>query len=109
MSVMHKVEILRAACCIAGADGEASEGELRLLKQLADQIGVGQASLDAMVDRSVRDPSFCNEQFQLLKTKPDKTLKILLKVAMSDRELEDAENKLEAITSIERSIRAQDE
>ena len=40
MSVMHKVEVLRAACCIAGADGEASEGELRFLKKLADQIGV---------------------------------------------------------------------
>jgi len=91
MSVMYKVEILRAACCVAGADGEATKDELRLLMQLADQIGVGQASLQAMVDRSLKDREFWEEQFLLLKTKPEETLKILLKIAMSDRELQDAE------------------
>ncbi len=83
---MHQVEILRAACCVAGIDGDTTDRERRLLTHLADQIGVGQASLQAMIDRAERDKSFCDEQFLLLKTRPDKTLGILLKVALADRQ-----------------------
>jgi tellurite resistance protein len=91
MSVMHKVEILRAACCVAGIDGDTTDRERRLLKQLADQIGVGDASLQAMINRAERDSNFCNEQFVLLKTRPDKTMRILLQVALADRQLDDDE------------------
>ncbi|NIP84383.1 MAG: hypothetical protein GTO03_02025 [Planctomycetales bacterium] len=87
MSVMHKVEILRAACCVAGIDGQTTDRERRLLTHLATQIGVGQASLTAMIERAERDSQFCDDQFVLLKTQPEKTMKILLKVALADRQL----------------------
>jgi uncharacterized tellurite resistance protein B-like protein len=91
MSVMYKVEILRAACCVAGIDGDTTDRERSVLTKLAEQIGVGEASLQAMIDRAEGDSSFCDEQFILLKTKPDKTMKILLQVALADHELTDDE------------------
>ena len=42
---MFKVELLRAACCVAGIDGEIDEAEFAVLKKLADDVGVGDASL----------------------------------------------------------------
>ncbi|MDH3718429.1 MAG: TerB family tellurite resistance protein [Planctomycetota bacterium] len=91
MSVMYKVEILRAACCVAGIDGDTTDRERSMLTKLANQIGVGEASLQAMIDRAESDSSFCDEQFILLKTKPDNTMKILLQVALADHELTDNE------------------
>lgn len=91
MSVMHKVEILRAACCVAGIDGDTTDRERSMLAKLADQIGVGEASLQAMIDRAEGDSGFCDEQFILLKTQPDKTMRILLQVALADHELTDDE------------------
>ena len=38
MTAMAKVEVLRAACCIAGADGNVDDGELVLLKRLAAKV-----------------------------------------------------------------------
>jgi uncharacterized tellurite resistance protein B-like protein len=87
MEAMRKVEILRAACCVAAADGETDEGELRILQQLAAEVGVGEASLTAMIDRAESDPNFYTEQFRVLKADPDETLKLLLGVAIADRRL----------------------
>lgn len=84
MSAMVKVEILRAACCVAGANGETSGHEDVVLKRLAKETGVGQASLDAMVSRACSDQNFCNEQFRVLKADPREAMAILLEVAMSD-------------------------
>ena len=78
MSAMIKVEILRAACCVAGADGNLNDAEWGLLNRLAKETGVGQASLDAMVSRACRDQEFCNEQFRVLKADPKEAMAILL-------------------------------
>lgn len=84
MSGMVKVEVLRAACCVAGANGETSGKENLVLKRLAKETGVGQASLEAMISRACSDQNFCNEQFRVLKADPREAMAILLEVAMSD-------------------------
>jgi tellurite resistance protein len=91
MSVMHKVEVLRAACCVAGIDGETTDRERALLQKLAGQIGVGQASLQAMIDRAEGDKKFYEEQFRQLKTKPDTTMRVLLTVGLADGDLPEDE------------------
>ncbi len=88
---MRQVEVLRAACCIAGADGETTEPERRILDQLAQQAGVGEASLAAMIERSETEKDFYDEQFRVLKADPKKTLQLLFKVAIADRRLKKAE------------------
>jgi DnaJ-domain-containing protein 1 len=84
---MSKVETLRAACCLAMIDQELSEGELRILRQLAEAAGVGQASFNAMIDRARRDNTFFEEMFRVMKREPIETMAVLFDVAVADKEL----------------------
>lgn len=91
MRAMEQVEVLRAACCVAGADGNATDEERQLLANLASKSGVGAASLNAMIERATSDQKFCEEQFRILKTEPQETMAILLQVAMADGAIQDVE------------------
>ena len=62
MMVMDPVEILRAACCIAGLDEHVAASERPVLDELSRRR-VGKASLDAMVGRAKRDTDFYEQQF----------------------------------------------
>lgn len=84
MTPMQKVDILRAACCIAGCDGEITVSEQSVISRLAAGVGVGKASLDAMVDRALRDTDFHKEQFRVLKADPQESFAALLEVALVD-------------------------
>ena len=93
MTAMTKVEVLRAVCCVAGADESIDDVETRFLQELAKKAGVGRASLGAMMDRSVSEPDFYKQQFRVLKDQPEETMKLLFGVAALDgaltaRELE---------------------
>ncbi len=81
---IHEVEILRAACCVAGIDGNIDEREGELIQRLADRCGVGPASVQAMRARAESDSNFYKEQFKYLSTDPDSTIAALLKVAAAD-------------------------
>lgn len=94
MSGMVKVEVLRSACCVAGASGDTSAKENEVLRRLAKEAGVGQASLEAMIARACTDDKFCNEQFRVLKADPREAMAILLEVAMSDGEIDAKETSI---------------
>ena len=98
MTNLQRVEILRASCCIASADGEISEAELAQLKKLAHALGVGDASLNAMMSRAQRDPDFYKTQFGVLRDEPIMTVDILLESVLADGEVREAEfNILKAL------------
>lgn len=94
MTPMQKVDILRAACCVAGQDGEINAAERVVIDKLANEVGVGKASLEAMVARGVRDPNFHKEQFRVLKSDPQETMAALLEVAMADGEINPGEKQV---------------
>ncbi len=85
--MLDKVEVLRAACCIAGLDGAIGEAEMPLLQRLASEAGIGAASFKAMRDRATSDPMYFEQQFRFLRSDPDETMKTLLRVAVADGEL----------------------
>ncbi|MGI9495923.1 MAG: TerB family tellurite resistance protein [Mariniblastus sp.] len=87
MNPMQEVEVLRAACCVAGIDGEITAGELVIINQLAEKAGVGKASLEAMIARGETDPEFYKEQFRVLKDNPREAMVSILKVATADHSL----------------------
>ena len=91
MDPTTRVEVLRAACCVAGADGKAKPEELALLQRLADDVGVGKASFDAMVSRGEEDQNFYQKQFAVLKADPQQTMAILFQIAMADGQISEAE------------------
>lgn len=94
MSSMRHVEILRAACCVAGQDGTITEQESAMLNKLADQIGVGQMSLNAMIERAKQDPQFYREQFEVLRADAEKTMRVLLTIAGADGDVSEGEKTM---------------
>ncbi len=93
MTPMQRVDLLKAACCVAGADGQA-DSESDIVAKLAGDIGVGKASLDAMMARAARDPDFYKEQFRILKEEPAQCMGTLLQVALADGVLSDKETEV---------------
>ncbi len=91
MLPIQKLDILRAACCVAGIDGEANEAQTAVLERLAKEVGVGKASLSAMIERAETDQTFHEEQFKVLKFEPKVTMATLLEVALADGELSEPE------------------
>ena len=55
MTHMEKMDLLKAALAVAVADGEVRRSEMGVVRGLAERIGVGKASLDAMLDGNVED------------------------------------------------------
>ncbi len=84
MIPMQRVELLKAACCVAGADGETTDRELELLERLASDVGVGTASFTAMMERAKSDTSFCQAQFKYLQDNQVDCMAVLLQVAIAD-------------------------
>ena len=91
MHPVEKVEVLRACCCVAGADGTTTDAERKVLERLADDVGVGQASLEAMIWRAENESDFYEEQFQVLKAEPRKVMLLLMQTAAADRSLAEEE------------------
>ena len=91
MTPTQRVEILRASCCIAGADGETTPDELEQIRKLAEAEGVGEASLDAMIQRAESDPEFYKQQFKILKADPLECLDVLLQVSVANGTLKESE------------------
>ena len=91
MTPTQRIDLLRAACCVANADGDAGEPEMALVGKLIKEVGVGRASVQAMMDRAKIDPAFCEDQFKILKSEPAEAMLFLLQVAMADGKLTDEE------------------
>ena len=91
MTPSQRVEVLRASCCIAGADGEITEGEMAQLLRLAKGVGVGEASLNAMIARAESDQEFHKQQFNVLKDEPLVCLDLLLKSLVANGTVKESE------------------
>jgi len=64
---------------------------MALVQKLIKEVGVGRASVQAMMDRAKIDPAFCEEQFKILKSDPSDAMLFLLQVAMADGKLTEGE------------------
>jgi len=93
MTPMQRLDLLKAACCVAGVDGSGPPEE-EIVNKLAREIGVGDASLNAMMARAERDPDFCQDQFRILKEAPAECMGMLLQVALADGVLSEAETEV---------------
>lgn len=102
MTPMQKVEVLRAACCVAGIDGALIDKEKTLLDKIAREVGVGKASLNAMIERASTDEEFHKEQFRILKENPQQCLATVLEVAMADGQV--SENEKMVLNSLANNL-----
>ena len=84
---MRQVEMLRAACCVAGVDGHVSDSEQQILKRLAKEAGVGAASLSAMIELAETDKQYYAKQFRVLEADPKETMQLLFHISLADGSL----------------------
>ncbi|MCZ6836368.1 MAG: hypothetical protein O7G85_11395 [Planctomycetota bacterium] len=84
---IQDLEILKAACCVAGLDGDISDREKQTLQVLAKRAGVGKASFEAMIEVAVEDEDYFKKQLDLLRGDTDRTIKTLFQIAVTDRKL----------------------
>ena len=66
ISLMEQVDVLRAACCVAAADGEVTDAEAVVIERIAKKAGVGGASREAMLEMALTSPKFLESQFRFL-------------------------------------------
>lgn len=78
------VQILRAACCIAGLDRKVCDKEHPFLQRLAQKAGVGAMSLDAMIHMAENNSEFYEEQLEYAVKDPEMTIRMLFAVAAAD-------------------------
>ena len=69
-----------------------------MIDKLAADIGVGKASLEAMIARGATDPDFHQEQFRVLRSSPKESILSLLEVAMADGKL--TENEIAVLKAL---------
>jgi len=91
MTPTQRIDLLRAACCVANAGDDVSESEMVVIQKLIKEVGVGRASVEAMMDRAKKDPDFCQDQFKILKSEPAEAMLFLLQVAMADGKVTEVE------------------
>ena len=91
---MNDLEVLKAACCIAGMDEDVGFKERKVLQMLASRAGVTQASFDDMMDQAVEDDDFFEGQLNLLQSNVDDTIKSLFRFAVLDGKLEPREREV---------------
>ena len=85
--LMTKIELLRAACCVAGVDGRAGKIEKMMLAKLAADAGIEATLLAKTLRRAETEEDFYATQFRKVTTDPEATLEFLFQFALTDRVL----------------------
>lgn len=107
MTPIQRVELLRAACCVAAADGEITDGELVLLRRLAADVGVGRASFQAMLERASRDSDFSKSQFVIFNENRSECIAALMEIAVSDGTI--CQQEEEVLRTLASNLKVSDE
>jgi len=91
MPLDEDLELLNAVLALALADGKLTRGEQGIIQGLAGRIGVGQVSLDAMVERAKTDPDMYKELSIADSRKARLAMSLLVAQARVDGEISDEE------------------
>lgn len=78
------VDLLKAAACIAGLDGEITPHEAKALRHLAERAGVREDHLETLMEKARVDDDLLNEQLSVVRADPDTTIAVLYQVAAID-------------------------
>ena len=81
---MEDLELLKATMAVAVADGQLVPAEMGVLKGLAERIGLGTVSFEAMLDAARTDKSYADNLLIQSKPKALTALELLVGVARID-------------------------
>ncbi len=88
---MEDLELLKATMAVAVADGQLLPAEMGVVKGLADRIGLGTVSFEAMLDTARQDESFADNILIQSKAKARTALELLVGLARIDGLISDEE------------------
>ena len=91
---MEDLELLKAIMAVAAADGEFRRAEMGVVKGLAERIGVGQVSFEAMLDTAQQDKSFADNLLIQSKARARAGLELLVGLARIDGLICDEEREV---------------
>lgn len=94
MNDMEQLELLKAALAVAVADGQLKRSELGVVRGLALRVGLGEASLQAMMEAAKQDPHFGNNILMRSSNSARLALELLVAEARIDGEISDEERAL---------------
>lgn len=94
MNQMDQLEILRAAMAVAVADGDLRRSEKGVLRGLADRVGVGAVTFDAMVEAAEQDPNFIDGIMLTSKESAPFCIELLVAQARIDGEISTQEREV---------------
>ncbi len=81
---MEDLELLKATMAVAVADGQLLRAEMGVVQGLAERIGVGRVSFEAMLDTARKDESFADNILIQSKAKARSALELLVGLARID-------------------------
>ncbi len=81
------VDLLKAAVCVAGLDGEITDDETEVLIHLAHRAGVHDDHLTDLMAKARIDNELLNEQLSVVRADPEVTIGVLCHVAAVDGEV----------------------
>ncbi len=88
---MEDLELLKATMAVAVADGQLLRAEMGVVQGLAERIGVGRVSFEAMLDAARQDKSFADNILIQSKAKARSALELLVGLARIDGLISDEE------------------
>lgn len=94
MAVDEDLELLNAVLALALVDGNLSSGEKGIIQGLAARVGVGEVSLNAMIDRARREPEMYKDLRIADRRKARRVMVLLVAQARIDGEISEEEREL---------------
>ena len=94
MGAMEDLELLKAALALAMADGELRRSEKGVVEGLAERIGIGRVSFEAMLEAAEKDDSIADNILLRSKEKAHSAFELLVAQARIDGEISDDERSL---------------
>ncbi len=91
---MEDLELLKATMAVAVADGQLLPAEMGVVQGLAERIGVGAVSFEAMLDTARQDKSFADNILIQSKAKARSALELLVGLARIDGLISDEEREV---------------
>ena len=107
MDQMEQMDLLKAALAVAMADGVLTRSEKGVVEGLAAKIGVGKASLEAMLDAAKEDKSIADSILIKDKVKAHTAFELLVAQARIDGDISSQEREL--LVRVAKSLNIADE
>ncbi|MCH7995304.1 MAG: hypothetical protein IIB57_12795 [Planctomycetes bacterium] len=106
MDHLEQLDLLKAALALAMADGVLTRSEKGVVEGLATRVGIGKASLDAMLEAAEHDASIADNILIKDKVKAHTALELLVAQARIDGEISADERDL--LVRIAKSLQISD-